>query len=415
MNLRNCILGTVAANLALVAGLLWQAARTPAVAPAGGMNVTTNLVTEHVTDAAPLPAEVRIPGSPPFHWSQLETTNQLAYLTNLLAIGCPKDTARDILTARVADDFRGRLRELTLPSQARFWDVAAVDAKFNDLFKDARLEQAIEAMKAEKTRVQAELQSRLGGSSKPNRSGHDEHSGHLPEAKQAELTALEERQAKERDALKRDSASAAPTERAAQQREQRERQQKERRALFTDAEWDEAELRRSPQAAQVRELRGYAAAPEDLRSLARSLREFDNTHPRPVARDPKRPEDDPDYKARLDEREAQRQAFLTARLGAAGFATYERAGDPRFHVLLKLARRLEVPPAFAAQWLELQTAAQELARRTRQDATLSEEARALALLATRAESERTLRATVGPRGWSAYQRHAGDWLQQLER
>ena len=30
-----------------------------------------------------------------------------------------------------------------------------------------------------------------------------------------------------------------------------------------------------------------------------------------------------------------------------------------------------------------------------------------------AETERTLRSAVGPRGWSAYQRYAGDWLKQV--
>ncbi len=414
MNFRACILGSVAANLALVAALLWQAARMPALSLRGGLSITTNVVTEYLSDPTAAPPVVKIPGSPPFHWSQLEATNHFTYLTNLLAIGCPKDTARDILTARVADDFRARLREHTLPLQARFWDVASADARFDDLFKGAPLEQTLEELKAEKQRVQAELQKILGNGSKADPARNEQFT-HLPAAKQAELTALDERQTKERDDLKREIASTPAAERGEKQRELRDRQQKERRALLTDTEWDEAELRRSPQAAKVRELRGYTATPEELRSLARSLREFDNAHPQPVARDPKRPEEDADYKAKRDEREMQRQAFLTARLGKEGFATYERAGDPRFHVLLKLARRLEVPPAAAVQWLELQTAAQELASRSRQDAALSADALALALLATRAESERTLQTVVGTRGWAAYQRYAGEWLKQLEK
>ncbi|KAF0172977.1 MAG: hypothetical protein FD161_3882, partial [Limisphaerales bacterium] len=31
------------------------------------------------------------------------------------------------------------------------------------------------------------------------------------------------------------------------------------------------------------------------------------------------------------------------------------------------------------------------------------------------ETERTLQAAVGARGWGAYQRHAGEWLRQLGR
>ncbi len=160
-------------------------------------------------------------------------------------------------------------------------------------------------------------------------------------------------------------------------------------------------------------MRGYADKPENLRAQAEALREFDTAHPRPTPRDPKRPFDDPDFNAKLEERETQRKAQLTARLGEAGVATFERGSDPRFHTLLKLARRLEVQPASAAQWLELQTASQKLVRQTRQNAGLADDARAVALLAIRVETERTLQAAVGARGWSAYQRHAGDWLKQL--
>jgi hypothetical protein len=111
--------------------------------------------------------------------------------------------------------------------------------------------------------------------------------------------------------------------------------------------------------------------------------------------------------------EARRRALLLAQLGEQRLAAFERGSDPRFHTLLKLARRLEAPAAAASQWLALQTTAQDQAARTRQDAQLSPEARAVALVAIRAATEQELRAAVGARGWSAYQRHAGDWLKQL--
>jgi len=72
-------------------------------------------------------------------------------------------------------------------------------------------------------------------------------------------------------------------------------------------------------------------------------------------------------------------------------------------------------PAAAVQWLELQTAAQTQAQQARQNPDLTDEARVVALLAIRVETERALQAAVGARGWGAYQRHAGDWLKQLGR
>ncbi|MEN9574312.1 MAG: hypothetical protein RL514_2167 [Verrucomicrobiota bacterium] len=415
MSLRRYILGTVTANLALVGALLWQAARSPSPATAAGLNVTTNVVTEFVNEPAPPAPVVKVPGSPPFHWSQVEATNYLTYATNLLAIGCPPETARDVLVARVADAFLVRARELTRPLQGRFWEVMAERGELKELFENAALEELLKGLKAERERVQVDLQAVLGKAVPAEKPVRNEQFGHLPESKQTEVAALDSRHGEEISTLNREVAQATPAERSAKKKALRDRQQTERRVLFSDGEWDEAELRRSAQAAQVRELRGFSATADELRSLARTLRDFDTTHPRPTPRDPKQPAADPDYQPKVEARETARKELLTARLGQGGFAAFERGGDPRFHTLLKLARRLELPPASAAQWLDLQTAAQTQVRQLRENVDLPAEARALALLALRVETERTLQAAVGARGWSAYQRHAGDWLGQLAK
>jgi hypothetical protein len=413
MNLRGYILGTVAANLALVAALLWQVAQLPAPAARGGVSVTTNFVNEVVHEPSPRPAVVSVPGSPPFRWEQLESTNHLQFLTNLLAIGCPLETARDILDARVADDFRARMRELTRPLQARFWDAVVAAGKLDEMFKEPELEKQIEALKTERKRVQAGVWATIGeGETKVEKLGRNEQFAHLSDEKQAEIAELAGRHTKEREALNRELAKAPPAERTAKQKELRDRQQTERRTLFTDEAWTESELRSSPQARQVRELRGFTATADELRELAVALRGFDNANPRPT-REPNRPADDPDFKAKQGQHEDRRKAFLAERLGEAAFAAFERGSDPRFHTLLKLARRLEMPSAAAAQWLELQTAAQEQARQLQQNNELAGDARAVALLAIRAETERALQTAVGLRGWGAYQRHAGDWLKDL--
>ena len=415
MNLRRYILGTMTANLALVGALLWQAARPAAPAPASRSQPTVmaHVSTEVVSEPAARPAEVKLPSSPPFHWSQIESTNYFVCLTNLLAIGCPKETVRDILQARVADEFRARLRELTRPAQVRFWDRIAEGEELMDLFDDPPLKKAMDELNKEGERIQAELQAVLGKETKTDKPGRNPQVGHLPEEKQAALTELDSRHTKEREALKQPENNALPADRAAREKEVRARHAAERRALFTDAEWAEAELRGSPQAQRVRALQGFTGTAEELRSSTQAVREFETTHPVPNPRDPKLIDLDAEYQAKQLAHETQRKAFLTSRLGAAGFAAFERGSDPRFHTLLKLARRLDLPPATTVQWLEIQNATQAQVRQTRQLAGLSDDARALALLALRAETERTLRSAVGPRGWSAYQRYAGDWLKQV--
>ncbi|MFM8469784.1 MAG: hypothetical protein ACKODH_07425, partial [Limisphaerales bacterium] len=317
------------------------------------------------------------------------------------------------LDARVADDFRARHRELMRPLQARFWDVAA-EGDLKDLFESAPVEQELEALKEERKRVEKALQAAIPPVQKTSPPARNEQVAHLTETTRAQLRAVEVRQAKERDALNRELAKAPSAERSAKQKELRERQQTERRALFTDAEWAESELRGSPQARQVRELRGYAATPEALRELARALHEFANANPLTPPRDGRSDETE-EYRAQAEARDVKRKAFLTTRLGETGQAAFERGSDPRFHTLLKLARRLEQPAETAAHWLALQTAAQEQVRQTSQNADLAASARGLAIIAVLEETRRTLRAAVGERGWGAYQRQAGDWLKLLEK
>lgn len=415
MKLRGYILGTMAANLALVAALLWQAARMPAPVPRGGASVTTNVVTEVLAETVPRPAVVPVPAAP-FRWEQLESTNHLQFLTNLLAIGCPPETARDILDARVADEFRARLRELTRPLQARFWDTVAVDEDGHDLFKDPALDKQVESLKDERKRITAVVQATLGPEpAKPRDIGRFENFQHVSPEKLAALREQTLKQLESGTLLEAEltTAKADKATRDAKLREHREQHMAVRRALFTDAEWAESELRGSSEAREVRELRGYAASPEELRALAVALREFAAAHPLPVPRDRRQSGEDAEFQAKLVEREAQQTKHLTARLGEAGFAAFQRGSDPRFHTLLKLARRLGQPPETAAHWLALQTAALNQARQVREHAGLTPETRAAALQAIRAETARTLQSAVGARGWGAYQRHAAGWFEEL--
>ncbi|MEY4201476.1 MAG: hypothetical protein RLZZ265_3216 [Verrucomicrobiota bacterium] len=414
MNWPRLILGSVALNLALVGMLLFQTARQRAAAlPETRLTVVTNLVATTAPEPARAPV-VQVPGSPPFHWSQIESTNILVVATNLLAIGCPPETALDLLEARLADDLRARVQELLRPFNTRFWELAASTGDFESLLKGSETEQTTGLWTRQHDELQKSLRQMLAApAEKRAPSPRNARYGHLAAEKQTQVAELETRHEQELGKLRKTLAQLSATERAAKQKELRDRHQAERAGLLTTEELDEAELRRSPQAAKVRELRGFSATPTELRSLALTLRNFDTANPAPPRPDPARAEDKADFEAKSSALEARRRALLLAQLGEQRLATFERGSDPRFHTLLKLARRLEAPAAAASQWLALQTTAQDQAARTRQDAQLSPEARAVALVAIRAATEQELRAAVGARGWGAYQRHAGDWLKQL--
>lgn len=414
MNWHRLILGSVALNLALVGLLLFQTARQrEAALPETRLTVVTNLVASTPPEPVRAPV-VQVPGSPPFHWNQIESTNILVVATNLLAIGCPAETALDLLEARLADDHRARVRELLRPLNARFWELAAINGEFEDLVKGTETKQTIELWTRQHDELQKSLRQTLAApAEKRTTLPRHSHYRHLTAEKQTQIAELEARQDQELGKLRPTLAQLSATERAAKQKELRDRHQTERAGLLSTEELNETELRRSPQAAKVRELRGFSATPAELRSLALTLKNFDTANPAPPRPDPARAEDKADYEAKSSALEARRRALLLAQLGEQRLATFDRGSDPRFHTLLKLARRLEVPAASASQWLALQTTAQDQAARTRQDPQLSPEAWTVALAAIRVATEQELRTALGARGWSAYQRHAGDWMKQL--
>jgi hypothetical protein len=414
MNWPRLILGSVALNLALVGMLLFQTARQRTAAlPETRLTVVTNLVTTTPPEPVRGPV-VSVPGSPPFQWSQIESTNILVVATNLLAIGCPAETALDLLAARLADDLRTRAADLLRPFNARFWELAASGGEFEDLLKGTETEQTITLWTRQHDELQKSLRQTLAApAEKRTTSPRSVLYRHLSAEKQTQVAELDARQEQELGKLRPTLAQLSPNERTAKQKELRDRHQTERAGLLSAEELSEAELRRSPQAAKVRELRGFSATPAELRSLALLLKEFDTANPAPPRPDPTRAEDKADYEAKTTAREARRRPLLLAQLGEQRLAAFERGNDPRFHTLLKLARRLEVPATAAGQWLAAQATTQDQAATVRQDAQLSAEARAVALAAIRAAAEQELRTSVGARGWSAYQRHAGDWLKQL--
>lgn len=417
MNLRGFILGSVAINLALVGALLFQTARQRAVTlPEARLMVITNVVTEAAVAPAKVMPAVAVAGSPPFQWSQLEATNILVVATNLLAIGCPAETALDLLEARLADDLRARLRELMRPFNGRFWELAATRGQLESMIKGTATEATVEQWTREHDQVLKALRQVLPvPAAKSSGKASASHYRHLSAEKETQLAELEARHNQETGKLRSELAQLPGPERATKLKETRDRQQTERAALLSPAEQSEVELRRSLQAAKVRELRGFMATPAELRALALTLKDFDATHPQPPRPDPTRLEDMANYEAKVAALETERKALLLARLGAQRVAEFERGSDPRFHTLLKLARRLEVPSAAAGHWLVLQNTTQNQAADTRQNAQLSPEARTVALAAIRAAAEQELQAAVGARGWGAYQRYAGDWLKQVAR
>jgi len=118
MKAKPILILSLALNVALAAWIILQrpapssrseAALTPLPAPA----------------APPASSAVTPPPAPPartnFHWRQVESTDYLAYIANLRAIGCPEETIRDIIVADVNKLFAPRYSALTASAPELAW------------------------------------------------------------------------------------------------------------------------------------------------------------------------------------------------------------------------------------------------------------------------------------------------------
>jgi hypothetical protein len=84
---------SVSCNLACVAWWLWP---QPAAEPSGAELLPR---ASAIADSIPMETPPPVPATPPFHWSQLESTNYQDFALNLRRIGCPEQTIRDIISA----------------------------------------------------------------------------------------------------------------------------------------------------------------------------------------------------------------------------------------------------------------------------------------------------------------------------
>jgi hypothetical protein len=108
---------SILANVGLTGMVLWlmhrgqnQTAGVP-VAPTS-INVPAAAVPQ------PVSSEMHPEPQKKFQWRQLESADYRAYIANLKAVGCPRQTIRDIITADVDSLYAARRQQLELQTQA---------------------------------------------------------------------------------------------------------------------------------------------------------------------------------------------------------------------------------------------------------------------------------------------------------
>jgi hypothetical protein len=395
MSLRPFILISLLANVALAIAALIQPARTArleSIVHRPGVVTHRVIVFDRSQGSKRNAKPQEVPAS--FHWSQLESADYRTYIANLRAIGCPKATIRELIEAEVNEQFTHRRTEIAARVQAHlFWEGFLHEPSRE--WTDANLEKPMEDLKTDRNAVLKDL---FGGEADLETTLLFEPDanlrrlvGYLPESKQLQVLNLEEKYKRLDYELRQRSGGNVP---AGEVRELQTQKLAEQRALLSPEEMKEFQLRSSGHAHWAANLDGFDATEAELIAVAKARLRVEELSVKGPAR--------------LQQIEEQTRSAL----GDDRYAEFQRAQNRDFQLARQVIERFSLPAETAVKVYELRQAAeQQAASLMRMD--LSGETRLAAAAAIQAETERSLRGTLGGNAYSLYEKSSGGWLKAL--
>jgi hypothetical protein len=395
--------GSLAINLVLIAWLAYAARHEKRASnPPSQTNVPvfkaasrSSLLRVNRTQ----PSSEPVNPSPPFHWSEIESTSYQEYIARLRAVGCPEAVIRDIISADLSQLYSSLVREIWAPPKREYWQKARESDRPGP-------DQIKKLMQLDADRQ--ELQKALLGSAVRQQDmidvaflslhGPEQNMAWLPEERRAAALAALEQSGYLSEEEKQQMAAGAGNfmERV------RELQNKQVRILdsvLTPDELKEFRMRTSQEASVLRtELRYFDATQAEFDALI-DMRERMAIE-KPVA---------PDYYARkAEEAEAAKQI-----LGEERGREYERSADLFYVWAREAGERYGLPEETAAQAWTVKRDTMSAADQVRRDTTLADLERKRRLGELKGRAEAQLNDILGPKAARLARSGDGSWLQIL--
>jgi hypothetical protein len=402
-----------ALGLGLVLWLALPGSRSEARARVS--HLLTNRVSRLKHQPAAPPVEATAPEvievNEPFNWAQAESADYRVYLANLRGIGCPESTVRDILIADVDDLFSGRVKTLVDGVSGQFWNLITHEAEFEKLVDEK--EKQLRALDEERD----ELFTLLFGNSSPradeearasataNRERWERLADFLPPEKRAQWVAAKDELERAWKAFLRTPGQTGAQEQTKRKELEAAHEQALRQWLTPD-EYAELRLRQSSAANLPDRLVGLDLSEDQARAAAKIQLATADAQ---AALSQK----DADFKSRTALLQQQSEVQTRELIGPEAYAALQRATDNRYEPFYRVTQRLELPDAAAAQAYDIRRKAQDAARQLLDDESLSAEDRQAMLQAISAEAKQGLSTALGPKGFAAYDKLDGGWMNQL--
>jgi hypothetical protein len=340
----------------------------------------------------------------PTIWPAMQT-DEMAMLVNRLGMaGFPQKMIRAIVSARIDDFYRNRFTALSAEEgTVPFWmmplrgdskqDLArqqlyrAKENLLTDLLGEDPDERGVpEPM----TRI---LQGRLIASVPPEKLDRVRQLLHEFDAERSKLEAVLVSPNDEKKITALEQARRAALSQ-----------------ILSPAEFLEYELRMSKSADSLRfELAEFAATEAEFRLIFPLWQSFEeHFDERLFFR-----KDTPEEKHTLAEARSQMNEQVRAALGPPRGEDYERTTDLNYHQTSRLVERLQLPAETASQLWSVRKEIQQRAQGISRNATLSPDEQGRQISALTEEAKSKITGALGERGFEAYRRYGGEWLQDL--
>jgi hypothetical protein len=416
MKLRGIIWLSLALNVAFAVAIFLSAKKTPAPDQAA----TASQPFTGTNPQAGLAANNPAPDGPPFLWSQIASENLKSYRDNLLAIGCPELTMREIIRAVINERFGARRRSILASFQERYWDlVLRRELVRRQWIPRTEWGQALESLKAKRLQLITDVLGRdaliTEAERQTRRAELEQQRSWLSPEKRGRLIELEE---KHQQQLVDWAESLGSRVNGMPTQEDQDRLQKwqqdfdeAEKQLLTPEELAELQLRESDVADWAGNLPGFEPTEDAWRSLTGLRSQYEESQ-RDLGNAGLT---DEERTARQNELQAGFDSAVQAALTPDQFAQYQLANNDQYQALHNVTQRYDLPDSVAAQSLGIQQSAQIAADQVRANSSLSPEARQAALNGIQQETEQTLSQILGVKVLSTYKEYGGDWITGLSQ
>jgi hypothetical protein len=326
--------------------------------------------------------------------NRVERSADLLYIENLRHVGCPEETVRDIIIAKVCKLYTPRLQSARAPV-CGYWQRIRVNS--------AEADEHFRALLQERNALINDL---LGvdlndGSSGGNSNSSDPRLSFLSRAKADEFRRLEAKYADQTEHIVMSADGLiTPQERDALEGLQRQKATEIDRLLTPDEKL-EYNLRNSPLAQRLRnELGAFQPSESEFRAIYQAqaaLQESETSASNGLAGNG----------ATEDE--------LKSALGEDRYAEYRRSKDPGYQCLLKVAERYGLPTDAAVQVFDLKQSTEAQYAEVMSNQQYTSEQKQAWLKAAHDQVGAAVMAVLGDKGFSVYHDYAGSWLDRLGR